>query len=272
MPSRNECKAGLKQVTFQAETSARLVSNRWHAKQKPVQGWSQTGDMPSRNQCKAGLKQVTCQAETSARLVSNRWHAKQKPVQGWSQTGDMPCGSQCKAGKHTTRGSTPLQPALLLKKQRPLLHTHIPCSTHLASLKVRCRRRTLEPKVSASMSSVPVAYTRPAFTSAAHCASASHGACATVNHAPVTTAWNTQVQPCSSDNCLKYTGATMLQWQLLEIHRCNHAPVTTAWITQVQPCSSDNCLKYTGGTLLPLHTEPAQQSTMLSSNDNCYWY
>ena len=30
-----------------------------------------------------------------------------------------------------------------------------------------------------------------------------------------------------------------------------------------QPCSSDNCLKYTGKTLLLLHTEPAQQSTML---------
>ena len=44
--------------------------------------------------------------------------------------------------------------------------------------------------------------------------------------------------------------STMLQWQLLEIHRCNHAPVTTAWNTQVQPCSSDNCLNYTGATML----------------------
>jgi hypothetical protein len=34
----------------------------------------------------------------------------------------------------------------------------------LASLKVKWRRRTLEPNVSASMSSVPTAYTLPFFT------------------------------------------------------------------------------------------------------------
>lgn len=48
--------------------------------------------------------------------------------------------------------------------------------THLASLNVRCLSNTLEPKVRASMSSVPVAYTLPAFTRAEHWASASHGA------------------------------------------------------------------------------------------------
>ena len=182
---------------------------------------------PLNTPVQSNLSTVTTSTTGAKNLLQsrNKWLAKQKPVQGWSQTGDMPCGSQCKAGKHTTRGSTPLQPALLLKKQSPLLHTHIPCSTHLASLKVRCRRRTLEPKVSASMSSVPVAYTRPAFTSAAHCASASHGACATVNHAPVTTAWNTQVGHCfcftqslrNSQQCwapmTTATGTRNTQWE-----------------------------------------------------------
>jgi hypothetical protein len=46
----------------------------------------------------------------------------------------------------------------------------------LASLKVMCLSRILEPKVSASMSSVAVAKTFPDFTRAAHCASASQGA------------------------------------------------------------------------------------------------
>ena len=46
----------------------------------------------------------------------------------------------------------------------------------LASLYVMYRNRILEPKVKESMSSVAVAYTFPAFTNAAHCASASQGA------------------------------------------------------------------------------------------------
>ena len=37
-----------------------------------------------------------------------------------------------------------------------------------ASEKVRCLRRTVVPKVRASMSSVPTAYTLPAFASSAH--------------------------------------------------------------------------------------------------------
>ena len=53
---------------------------------------------------------------------------------------------------------------------------------YLASLAVRCLSSTVEPKVSESMSSVAVAYTFPAFTMAAHWASASHGACRTQHH------------------------------------------------------------------------------------------
>ena len=50
-------------------------------------------------------------------------------------------------------------------------------SPYLASLNVRCLNKTVAPKVSASMSSVPTAYTLPALTRAEHWASASHGAC-----------------------------------------------------------------------------------------------
>ena len=50
-------------------------------------------------------------------------------------------------------------------------------TTHRASAKVRWRSSTVEPNVSESMSSVAVAYTLPAAHSAAHWASASHGAC-----------------------------------------------------------------------------------------------
>ena len=57
------------------------------------------------------------------------------------------------------------------------------------------------------------------------------------------------------------------------LHQCRTLCFRFTWsLRNSQPCSSDNCLKYTGGTLLLLHTEPAQQSTMLSCNDNCYWY
>ena len=49
-------------------------------------------------------------------------------------------------------------------------------STHFASLAVRWRNMTLEPNVRQSISSVAVAYTRPAFTMDAHWASASQGA------------------------------------------------------------------------------------------------
>lgn len=48
--------------------------------------------------------------------------------------------------------------------------------TYFASLAVRCRRRTLVPKVRPSISSVAVAKTFPALTRAAQLASASHGA------------------------------------------------------------------------------------------------
>lgn len=49
-------------------------------------------------------------------------------------------------------------------------------SAHLASATVRFLSSTVVPKVRASISSVPVAYTLPALTRAAHCASASPGA------------------------------------------------------------------------------------------------
>ena len=80
------------------------------------------------------------------------------------------------------------QPAVLPSRRRLTSCCDSPdsCSTlarwnslmgiFLASLKVMCLRRTFDPKVSASMSSVAVPYTFPAFTRAAHCASASHGA------------------------------------------------------------------------------------------------
>lgn len=49
-------------------------------------------------------------------------------------------------------------------------------SPHLASATVKFLSSTVVPKVRASISSVPVAYTLPALTRAAHCASASPGA------------------------------------------------------------------------------------------------